>query len=247
MKKISFTLLILAAIPFLSQSQELITPKKNLVDKKWIKNQSYQMAWTMLRDTSSIKIGIVNTSVDVSGDRIVVITEVKMNSVPSPWIDSTIVKRTDLSPVYHSSYNMQRDMSIHFNDVITGFYKDKASNKSTAISQKIASGYFDSNFYPMLINWLPLKTGYQADLDIYDYNPKGKTGILKAHILSVSEGKYRSKKLGERKVWVVNVSDDISGSADSKSIYQIDQLSRQLYQQKIIAGNRIMEMTLVEQ
>ncbi|MFW0716853.1 hypothetical protein [Pedobacter sp. N23S346] len=246
MKKIYFTLFWLATIPFLGLSQEMITPKKNLIDKKWIKNRSYQMVWTVVRDTSKMKIGVVDTKVEVAGDQILVITAVKMNANPSPWIDSTIVNRADLSPVYHASYNMQRDMSLHFNDVITGFYKDKAANKTTEISQKVASGYFDSNFYPMLINWLPLKMGYQADFDIYDYNPKGKTGVIKAHILGVSEGKYRSSKLGERKVWVVNVSDDISGSADSKSIYVIDQLTRQLFEQKITVGNRIMEMTLVE-
>ncbi|MFD2288594.1 hypothetical protein GJU39_10910 [Pedobacter petrophilus] len=246
MKKISFTFLLLAAMPFLSWSQEMITPKKNLVDKKWIKNKDYQMVWTMLRDTSSMKIGIVNTKVNVSGDQIVVITEVKMNAVPSPWIDSTIVKRTDLSPVYHASYNVQRDMVLNFGKEVKGFYKDKASGKTTEIAQTVAPGYFDSNFYPMLVNWLPLKTGYKADLDIYDYNPKGKTGVIKAHILNVSEGKYPSKKLGERKVWIVEVSDEISDTPAGKSIYQIDQLTRQLYKQKIIAGNRVMEMTLVE-
>lgn len=247
MNRIYFTLLWLAAMPFLGFSQERITPQKNIVDKKWIKNQNYQMVWTMLRDTSSMKIGIVNTKVDVLAHQIQVITAVKMNAAPSPWIDSTIVNRADLSPVYHSSYNRQRDMSIHFGKEITGFYKDKLTAKTTEIAQKVASGYFDSNFYPMLINWLPLKVGYKADLDIYDYNPKGKTGIIKARILGVSEGKYLSSKLGERKVWVVEVSDEISGSADGKSIYQIDQLTRQLYKQKIIAGNRIMEMTLIEE
>lgn len=246
MKKIYFTLLLLSTMPFLGWSQEMIVPQKNLVDKKWVKNQSYQMVWTMLRDTSSMKIGVVNTKVDVLANQIQVITEVKMNANPSSWIDSTIVNRADLSPVYHASYNVQRDMAIHFGKEITGFYKDKLTAKTTEIVQKAAAGYFDSNFYPMLINWLPLKTGYKADLNIFDYNPKGKTGVIKANILGVNEGKYLSLKLGERKVWVVEVSDEISSSTDGKSIYQIDQLTRQLYKQKIIAGNRIMEMTLVE-
>ncbi|WP_255353645.1 hypothetical protein [Pedobacter sp. R20-19] len=43
----------------------------------------------------------------------------------------------------------------------------------------------------------------------------------------------------------MEVSDEI-GSADGKSVYQIDQITRQLYQQRITMGNRIMEMTLVE-
>lgn len=246
MIKILFTLLTFAALPFLGRSQELIKPQNNLVDKQWIKGQNYQMVWTILRDTASMKIGMVTTKVNVAKNQILVITEVKMNSVPTPWIDSTIVRSATLSPVYHASYNAQRDMSIHFGSEITGFYQDKVANKTTAIAQKLPAGYFDSNFYPMLINWLPLKVGYKADLDIYDYNPKGKMGVIKAHILSVSEGTYRTQKLGDRKVWIVEASDEIGGSADSKSIYQIDQLNRQLYKQKIMAGNRVMEMTLVE-
>jgi len=245
MKKSYLIILLYATLPLIGWSQELISPKKNLVDKKWIHNQNYQMEWTMLRDTSKFTIGFVDTKVEVLSDKIQVITTVKMKSSPSPWIDSTIVKKADLSPVYHASYNAQRDMSLHFGAEIKGFYQDKISGKKTAIAQQAAPGYFDSNFYPTLINWLPLKTGFKADLNIFDYNPKGKTGVIKAHILSVSEGKYHTKKSGDRKVWIVEASDEIS-SADGKSVYQIDQITRQLYQQRITMGNRIMEMTLIE-
>ena len=182
---------------------------------------------------------------EVLGDKIQVITTVKMKSSPSSWIDSTIVKRADFSPVYHASYNAQRDMSIHFGKEIKGFYHDKTSGKKTEIAQQVAPGYFDSNFYPMLINWLPLKTGFKADLNIFDYNPNGKTGVIKAHILSVSEGKYHTKNSGDRNVWIVEASDEIS-STGGKSIYHIDQVNRQLYLQRIVIGNRIMEMKLIE-
>ena len=246
MKKNIFILILIAALPFLGMGQQTVSPKKNIVDKKWIKNRNYKMSWAMRRDTASIPIGEVDTDIAVLADQIRVITKVKMKSSPTASsIDSTIVSRADLSPAYHSSYNVQRNMSIRFGKEVTGFYQDKSTTKTTAISQPVAAGYFDSNFYPVLIQWLPLKVGYQADFDIFDYNPKGKTGVIKAHVIGVSEGKYLSRKLGVRKIWVVEVSDEIS-NADSKSIYEIDQLTRQLYKQKIIAGNRIMEMVLVE-
>ncbi|MCX2495519.1 hypothetical protein OQX63_18650 [Pedobacter sp. PF22-3] len=245
MKKSYLILLLYVALPLIGWSQEIISAKKNLVDKKWIHNQNYQMEWTMLKDTSKFTIGFVDTKVEVLGDKIQVITTVKMKSSPSSWIDSTIVKKADFSPVYHASYNAQRDMSIHFGTDIKGFYHDKTSGKKTAIAQQVAPGYFDSNFYPMLINWLPLKTGFKADLNIFDYNPNGKTGVIKAHILSVSEGKYHTKNSGDRNVWIVEASDEIS-STGGKSIYQIDQITRQLYLQQITMGSRIMEMKLLE-
>jgi len=247
MKKQICSLLFLSTISLMGWSQEIIVPKKNVVAQKWIKDQSYQMSWAMVRDTNRMTIGVVSTKVEVLGDKVQVVTEVKMKGSPAPWIDSTIVRKTDLSPVYHASYNIQRDMALHFGTTVKGFYRDKQTNKTTEIAQQVPSGYFDSNFYPMLINWLPLKSGYTADIDIYDYNPKGKMGVVKAHILSVSEGKYLSKKLGDRKVWIVEAADEIGAATDGKSVYQIDQLTRQLWKQRITAGGRVMEMTVMEE
>lgn len=241
-----YCLLICCLIGLSSWSQETIVPKENLVDKKWVRNQSYKMAWSMLRDTLRMPIGTVTTDIKVLKDQILVTTAVKMNSSAAPWIDSTIVNRKDFSPVYHSSYNLQRNMVINFGKEIKGFYRDKTTGKNTDISQEVNQRYFDSNFYPVVINWLPLKKSLKVDLDIYDYNPKGKMGMIKAHILNVTEGKYVSKKLGERKVWIVEVNDEIGSGADGRVFYSIDQLTRQLYLQRISAGGRVMEMTLVE-
>lgn len=98
----------------------------------------------------------------------------------------------------------------------------------------------------MLINWLPLNSTFKTDINIYDYNPNGKKGLLKAQVLGVKEGSYQSKKLGKRMVWIVAVSDEIGGPNGAKSLYYIDQLTRQTLKQEITIGGRVMEMTLVE-
>lgn len=244
MRKKNLLLLFCLAIPFLGWSQQMIKPEKNIVDKKWVKNQNYQMIWSAVKDTLRIPLATVDTQVEVQGDKILVITIVKMKSSASPWIDSTLVRRSDLSPIYHSSYNAQREMVLHFGDEVMGFYKNMATGETTKINESVHPGYFDSNFYPMLINWLPLKKNLKAEIAIFDYNPNGKTGLLKANILDVREGEFNSKKLGKTKIWIVEVSDEI-GSTNGRSIYQIDQLTRQIYKQNISAGSRIMEMTLV--
>jgi len=227
-------------------SQQIIVPKKNVAEKKWVHDQSYQMNWTMLRDTARYEIGTVNISVEVSKKTALIVTEVKIKSAPSRWVDSTIVQKADLSPVYHSSYNAQRDMALHFGKDVSGFYRDKKTGETTRIAQEVKPGYFDSNFYPMLINWLPLNANLKADINIYDYNPNGKTGLLKAKIVGVTQGSYQSSKSGEIKVWVVEVSDEIGGVNGSTTISYIDQLTRKTYKQYISAGGRKMEMTLVE-
>lgn len=243
LKKLLLTLVI--AFPISGWSQQVIVPNKNVVDQKWIHNQDYKMRWLMVRDTIKVAIGEVDYSIKIVDDKIQVITDVKMKGSPASWIDTTIVSKQNLSPIYHSSYNAQRNMSLAFGKDVKGFYLDKTVGKSTNINENVPSGYFDSNFYPILISWLPLNTAYKATLSIFDYNPKGKTGVLKANVLNVKEASYISIKLGERKVWEVEVADEIS--SDSKSIYYFDQLTRQLYKQKIIVGGRVMEMVLVEE
>lgn len=244
MKNNFLKLFLLLSFPLAGFAQEIIKPTKGIVEQKLIRDQAYQLRWLMVRDTAKIQIGVVDYNVKVAGDKIQVITNVQMKGAPSSWIDTTIVRKADLSPIYHSSYNAQRNMSLKFDKEITGFYLNKADGKLTKISQSVTPGYFDSNFYPMLVALLPLKTGYTSSLDVFDYNPNGKIGLLKANVLGVKEGVFLSKH-GERKVWEVEVSDEISRN-DTKSTYYFDQLTRQLYKQRINAGGRVMEMELVE-
>jgi hypothetical protein len=241
-----FFLLVINLVTLTCLSQQTIVPKKNIAEKKWIHDQHYQMNWTMLKDTVMLEIGIVNIRVKVAEKTILIVTDVKIKSAPSSWIDSTIVQKEDLSPIYHSSYNAQRDMAINFGKDVTGFYRDKKTAKTTRFAHNVKPGYFDSNFYPMLINWLPLKPKLRADINIYDYNPNGKTGLQKVQIVGITQGSYESKKFGKRKVWVVEVSDEIGGINGSTTISYIDQSTRQTYKQQISAGGRTMEMTLVE-
>ena len=207
MYKKTILLYFFSAISTILFAQEKIVPKKNLVDKKFIHDQQYKMLWTMVRDTSKIDIGQVETNVVVTKKLITVITKVQMKGAKSSWIDSTVVHRDDLSPLYHSSRNAQRDMVIRFDDKISGYHLDHQKGKRISINEKGQQQYFDSNFYPILINWLPLDINKKAVLDIYDFNPNGKIGLLKVHILKVSKGAYTTKRLGIRPVWIVEFAD----------------------------------------
>jgi hypothetical protein len=107
------------------------------------------------------------------------------------------------------------------------------------INETTTESYFDSNIYPQLIRWLPLNNGYQKTISIFDYNPNAKTGVIKAFVKNVE----KSKILGNRDVWVVIVTDDIS---DNKAIstYYIDIKTRQLIRQEIDIQGRKMVIEL---
>lgn len=244
MRKISFIAVFFIA-KFLN-AQPVITPTSDIIEKQWVKNTSYKMNWYLVKDTAKFEIGNITTSIIIKNDSLIAVTKVNMKQSESPWIDSTIANVADLSPVYHSSYNAQREMVLHFGKTVTGFYNDKIRHEFRNIADTTDTAYFDSNIYPLLITWLPLHENYQQFISIYDYNPASKTGVIKALIRNVKKGALETKSSGVRNVWIVSVSDEISGLENGVTTFYIDAADRKLWKQQIEAGGRTMEMELTE-
>jgi hypothetical protein len=167
-----------------------------------------------------------------------------MKQFTTSWTDTTIAELPSLKPVYHSSHNSQRDMALNFGPVVSGYYYDLMKKENSIIADTTHSPYFDSNLYPAIIRWLPLQEGYNASMAIYDYNPRGKVGVLKATIQSVSQDSVMMPKSGKQHVWAVKVIDEIAEG--SVSTYYIDPLTRRLLRQDIKIPGRMMVMELEE-
>ncbi|WP_430409379.1 hypothetical protein [Kordia sp.] len=242
MKNILLTVL-LVIISMSSFGQEsTMTPVNNSFDSEFIKNESYEMTWFVQQDTSKIEIGKIKTEIKKVKNNVLIITAVEMKHTQTKWVDSTIATINSLKPIYHSSYNQQRDMVLNFDEKVTGYYFDKKTNIKSEISETTSGSYFDSNIYPQLIRWLPLKKGYQKTISIFDYNPSAKTGKLKAFIKNVEKGKMPENR--NKTVWIVNVTDDISGNK-AMSTYYIDANTRQVIRHEVDMQGRkmIMELT----
>lgn len=242
----SITTAILAIITIAGYAQTSVTPGRNSFQKKWIKNETYQMIWYAMRDTAKFEIGKVSTQIKTDKKTITIVTQVNMKNMQIPWVDSTIADISTLKPIHHSSYNMQRDMVLNFGKIVTGFYNDKTKQQHTLISDTTREDYFDSNLYPALIGWLPLKEGYKENISIYDYNPSGKTGVIKAHVKNVKSGTYKTLSSGTKNVWIITVADEISNGKNDFMIYYIDKFNRKLWKQEATIGGRKMMMQLVE-
>jgi len=132
-------------------------------------------------------------------------------------------------------------MTLNFDEKVTGYYFDKKTNTKNTISETTSGSYFDSNMYPQLIRWLPLNNEYHKTISIFDYNPSAKTGVIKAFIKNVEKGKVSGN--GDRKVWVVKVTDDLS---DNKviMIFYIEINTRQIIRQEVDMQGRKMIMEL---
>lgn len=122
MKQI-ITLLCCITVLHLS-AQKTITPANVTVQKKWIRNQQYTMKWFMLRDTARYEMATVQTDISLQAATVTVVTQVQMKGMKKPWMDTTVANKRNLAPVYHSSYNMQREMVLRYGAVVSGSYVD---------------------------------------------------------------------------------------------------------------------------
>ena len=228
----------------LSYGQQAIGPSDNLFDSALIKDENYTMKWLVLQDTISHELGEVTTSIQHNGEKLTLITHVAMPQLTEPWVDSTIVKLKDLAPLYHSSYNQNRDMVIHFEDRVIGYYHDKKTGKKTELDQEQEASFFDSNSYSHLIRWLPLEEGYEQVISIFDFNPNAQTGVITATIKAV-DSEVIEIDGQSKEVWKVLVTDDISNN-QMPSYYYIDKKSRTLLKQEIEMPGRKMVMERVD-
>lgn len=232
---------LFSLIAFTANAQKtLLVPGSPLIQQKLIMSDVSDMNWYMMQGATKILLGNVTTEVQRNNSLLYVITKVKMKQFGAPWVDSTVAEAGTLKPVYHSSFNSQRTMYLSFARGITGRYQDFINKTDTTIQEEVKSPFFDSNLYPALIRWLPLKDGYTQDIAIYNYDPKSKSGVMKASITAVKKANYESLKAGKRLVWVVTVQDEISDGATST--YFIDQLNRKVWKQEIDMPGRKMLM-----
>ena len=183
-KTIYLILFIIGTSNLLSCQEKPLSPKNNSENINLLKSETSKMSWFIIKDSIEIKIGDIQTKISKEKDRTSIITTVMMQQSASTWNDSTIVSTKNFAPIYHSSFNQQRDMVLKFDEKITGYYLDKITNTRTKISEKADKPFFDSNFYPQLIRLLPLKNGYSNSISIFDYNPKSKIGVITATILN---------------------------------------------------------------
>lgn len=234
-------LLIMSSAQFFAQ--KTIVPSNVKLESQYIKDEISDAVWYAVKGDQKMEIGKITSEVKkLDKNRLLLKTTVKMNQAPDkPWTDSTVVRISDFQPMYHSSYNMMRDMVIKFEkNKSTGYYFDKKSQKKDIIDEKISTEYFDSNAYPAIIRFMPLKENLSVEIPIFDYNPAAKKGVIKAYVENVTKGDLNGKK-----VWIVKTTDDI---LDRKSVvtYYIDTSTRKALKQEIDSDGRKMVMESVK-
>lgn len=239
MKTFLLLLLISSANLF---SQKLLTPANVKIDAKLIKDETSEAVWYADNAGTKIEIGSIITELKkLNKTDLLIRTTVKMKQAPdTKWTDSTIVKTANFEPVYHSSFNMMRDIVLRSGKTkVTGYYFDKKAQKKDNIEIP-AADYFDSSSYPVIIRFSPLKENYTADLSIFDYNPDAKKGLLKAYITEM-----KKTDLNGKKAWAVKTTDDIQDKTTTVTYY-IDPETRKILKQDMELGGRKMTLETIQ-
>jgi hypothetical protein len=225
-------LLILAAEKSYSQIQ--LAPGANYFNKKIISNSKYEMACFAFSGNQMVEVSSFTVQVVTNAKTTSVYTNLKMLSNNEQYIDTSIADANTFKPVYRSSINPNRVLSLNYDKEITGYYFDKQTKKKNQIREPLKDLFFDSYFYPYVLGSLPLTSGYKANMQVYDYKPENTVNVKTTRIEEVKSNMYKSEMTGEHNVWQLTVFEE---TTNEKYEYYIDKEDRRLWKIEILAAN----------
>jgi hypothetical protein len=234
----TFFAILLVTTRFICQAQTLLVPGENVLDKKWIRNGTYELACFAEAGGKQVEYSSFTIQVNAGNKTLAVYTAFQMTGSNDITVDTSISDGNTFKPLYRSSFSKSKDMVLHYGKEVTGFYYDKQTKKRHSVKEAVNNAFFDSYTYPYLLGLLPLTSGYKSDLAVYDYKPGNPTNTKKARIEEVKSNMYVSSVTGEHKVWQVNVFEE--ATRDSYTYY-IDKDTRRLWKIEILTqGQRLL-------
>lgn len=225
--KIIFSILALTVITFVNAQNN------NTFESKWIKNESYDMTFYSIKDTIKTVIGEIENKLEINEGIIIQSMTFKSKMFKNDFVDVTKYRLSNLKPIFHTSNNDKRFLTVVYGDTIHAIYRNVSDKKITNYIELINNklNYFESSVYQNIIRWLPLKEGYTNDIAIYNYDPSSRTGIFEVKITEVISEKYQTKKSGVRDVWrVTELYENL------KTVHYVDKEDRKLWKQEINGG-----------
>jgi hypothetical protein len=234
MKKTIICLYLLTIISTSCLSQNVLVPGGDFFDKKFITNSKYEMACFALAGNRMVEVSSFAVEVSTNAKTTSVYTNLTMLSNSEQYIDTSIAEANTLKPMYRSSVNPSRVLSLKYERTITGFYINKQTKKKNQISESGKELFFDSYIYPYLLSALPLTSGYKATMPVYEYKPENTDNFKATRIEEVKSNMYKSEMTGEHKVWQVSVFEE---ATNEKYEYYIDKNSRRLWKVEILSAN----------
>jgi hypothetical protein len=234
-----FTFFLITTIVCKAQIASL-SPGDNSFEKKFLKSAKYE--WTCYSlDPGRNKTEISAFTVEIKSGSgpLSIYTNLRLPNSPDQWWDTSVVDANTFKPIYRASHNRHRELVVKYGKEVTGHYFDKKTKKRTHIKEPVKEAFFDSYSYPYLLGLLPLASGYNTSLTVYDYKPENSSNIKKAVIHEVKNSVHVSDLTGEHKCWQVSIHEEATGD---KYDYYIDKDTRRIWKVEIFAGKQHLLM-----
>ncbi len=230
-KIVLFVLTLIVNLQVLPQNK--IMPGDGSIDPAFLKSEVYHMAYSIWQNGKYHEIGNYETMITVENDQLEVKTTLGFYDSDILWQDHFVADAKSLKPIHSNSDRKgDRTISIRFADNITGTLRNDRNGLETPILEQNTGNFFDISTYPYLLKALPLKSGYQARIPVFDFeavdaNKKFSEVILK----EVTSELFVSDLTGEHQVWKLDVFEE---STKHNFQYFIDKLDRRIWQITII-------------
>ncbi|MCW3464480.1 DUF3108 domain-containing protein [Chitinophaga nivalis] len=232
---LSFASLSLTAMGGKARAQEKF-------DSKLLKSGKYTLACYVVNNGDESAIGTFTIGINTANDKLALTTITALTGMEA-WMDTSISNLNNFKPVYRASHSSLKDMVLHFGDHVTGYHVDKKTGKKTQIKEAGNQYFLDSYTYPFLLSLLPLTSGYNTDLPVYEYKPENKTNLKKAIVEEVKNNTWVSKYTGKHDVWEVTV---VEPSTEERSVSYIDKKTRRLWQVDMWSNGQQIRMVDTE-
>lgn len=221
----------------MAQAQTVLVPGENVMDKKFIKSGTYEMACYAESNGQQYEISSFSIIINSTSKNLAVYTSLQMTGSKDLIIDTSISDANTFRPVYRSSISKTKEMVVNYGKDVSGYYYDKQTRKKHTIKDQ-GNAFYDSYTYPYLLGLLPLTSGYRNELAVYDFKPGNTTNTKKARIEEVKSNLYKSNLTGDHKVWQVNVYEE---ATKDSYVYYIDKDSRRIWKVDILTqGQRLL-------
>lgn len=216
----------------LSTGQQVILPGDKSIEKSFIKPGLTTMGYYLNSQGQVVDIGTYEIEINTTNQKITVNSTLYFKDSEKQWRDVCIVDAQNYKPISYSSDRDDRNFNINFASSVAGEVLNKKSKEKKIINESIKGKYFDVNIYPHILRALPLSSGYNAIIPVYDYETEDKTKIYNVNINQVKSDVYNSALTGRHNVWRVSVFEESTGHNFD---YLIDKESRRLWQINIVS------------
>lgn len=235
-------LLIVLFSTLLSSAQSTLVPGSAQFDPSKYKSRKQVLRYFAVKGGQQTDIGSFTIESGIAANTVTVITVLRFHGSDAQWIDTSIADSKTFQPVYRSSFSPDREMVLRYGSTVTGYYRNKKTQRVIPVKESVQEGFFDAYMYPYLLGLLPLRSGYKTDIAVFEFNPASVSPFKKSKVEEVTGNLFQSAFTGDHQVWKVNVFEEATAERYS---YFIDKQSGRIWKIEILSKGQ--QLLLVDQ